>query len=497
MTSSIMSTAQSGLQAAQAGLLVASQNITGSSIEGYSRRNANTVINRIAPNGVGIEGSSFSIEGFTRDYSRLLENQRLTQQGKSAYYDTLVQATEILDVVIADDSNSLATAVSQFFDSAGTLVGAPTSVAYRSDLTHKADLVVQRIVGMAETIKSVEQDARISLKTTLESVNTLTERLALINAKIKEGVSSAAVSPAPDYLDDRDRILMEMQRLVGGQSLINSDGTASHYLNGIPIVEGSVGNRFLTTTLEGDLENIRIQYTTYKTLEEPAIGQRAYNLTTPSIATDFISGGEAGAYIKLIKDFVPDVSRRLDAVAIGLLKTVNQISPDPIFGFKVETGKIVTNPETDEFLTSIPSVGSVNDIYTIRDHLNPDSSTYREALSFLRSGNFVSVAPQNANDYQIESDHAYKIEALRSTFSDPIADIVATVGNTIATWTNDKAASTSVMNALNDRRESISGVNLDEEAANMVKYQQLYAASSKMIQTGNQLFETLLSMISR
>ena len=129
MTSSIMSTAQSGLQAAQAGLLVTSQNITGSSIEGYSRRNANTVINRIAPNGVGIEGSSFSIEGFTRDYSRLLENQRLTQQGKSAYYDTLVQATEILDVVIADDSNSLATAVSEFFDSAGALVGAPTSVA--------------------------------------------------------------------------------------------------------------------------------------------------------------------------------------------------------------------------------------------------------------------------------------------------------------------------------------------------------------------------------
>jgi flagellar hook-associated protein 1 FlgK len=408
-----------------------------------------------------------------------------------------VQATEILDVVIADDSNSLATAMSEFFDSAGALVGAPTSVAYRSDLTHKADLVVQRIVGMAETVKSVEHDARISLKTTLESVNTLTERLALVNAKIKEGVSSAVVSPAPDFLDDRDRILMEMQRLVGGQSLINSDGTASHYLNGIPIVEGSVANRFLTTTLDGNLENIRIQYTTYETLKEPAIGQRNYNLTTPSIATEFISGGQAGAFIKLIRDFVPDVNRRLDAVAIGLLKTVNQISPDPIFGFKVETGKIVTNPETDPYLTSIPSVQSVNDIYTIRDHLNPGGATFRESLSFLRSGNFVSVAPQNANDYTIESDDAYKIEALRSSFSDPIADIVATVGNTIATWTNDKAASTSVMNALNDRRESISGVNLDEEAANMVKYQQLYAASSKMIQTGNQLFETLLSMISR
>jgi flagellar hook-associated protein 1 FlgK len=53
------------------------------------------------------------------------------------------------------------------------------------------------------------------------------------------------------------------------------------------------------------------------------------------------------------------------------------------------------------------------------------------------------------------------------------------------------------MKALNDRRETISGVNLDEEAANMVKFQQLYSASSKIIQTGNQLFETLLAMVSR
>ncbi|MFM7966809.1 MAG: flagellar basal body rod C-terminal domain-containing protein, partial [Betaproteobacteria bacterium] len=68
---------------------------------------------------------------------------------------------------------------------------------------------------------------------------------------------------------------------------------------------------------------------------------------------------------------------------------------------------------------------------------------------------------------------------------------------TIATWVNDNKANQSVMQVLNDRRESISGVNLDEEAANMVKFQQLYAASSKIIQTGNQIFETLLAMISR
>jgi flagellar hook-associated protein 1 FlgK len=107
----------------------------------------------------------------------------------------------------------------------------------------------------------------------------------------------------------------------------------------------------------------------------------------------------------------------------------------------------------------------------------------------------MSLAPHNANEWDISPDEVYAIEALRSTFSDPIADIISTVGNSIATWLNDDSANKSVMQVLNDRRESVSGVNLDEEAANMVKFQQLYAASSKIIQTGNQMFDTLLAML--
>jgi len=499
MSSTIMSTAQAGLQAAQAGLLVTSQNITGSSVEGYSRRDASVVMNRLAPNSVGIQGSGFSVEGFTRDYSALLEGRRRAQKGKTSYYDTLVGATEILDRIIADDSHSLATAVSQFFDAAGNLVGAPESIANRSNLTGKADLVVQRIVGMATSIGQIEHDARIGLKTTLERVNALVGQLATLNGKLKEGVTNSNITPSADYLDERDRVLMELQKLVGGQSVINADSTASHYLNGIPIVEGAIANRLLPSSIEngGEMDNLRIQYTTYEMSDTPVVGDRNLNLTTRTIATDFIQGGEAGAYIKIIRDFVPDVSRRLDAVSIGLLKAVNDISPNPMFGFRVSTGQIVSNTETDEFTKEIPTVRTADDIFKIRDQLDPKSATFNNGMSFLKSINLVSLAPANANEYKIESDHVYKMEALRSVFSDPIADVVSTVGNVVATWVNDQKASASVMKALNDRRESISGVNLDEEAANMVKFQQLYAASSRMIQAGNEMFQTLLSMVSR
>ncbi len=497
---SIFNTAYAGLQAAQAGLLVTSQNISGASVEGYTRRDASAIINRLAPHTATATGTGFSPEGFIRDYSRLLENQRLAQQGKYAYSDTLVQTTTALDKLVADESNSIATVISEFFDAAGQMVGDPTSPAYRANLTHKAEMVSQRIVGLSETLARVDTDARKALETTLAEANTYTDQLAQINAKIKEGTAAeAGIGPAPEYLDERDRLLMRLQQLVGGQTVINTDQTATHYMNGIPLVEGSIANQFNVVNTEGNIDNLKITFTSYTqaSINEANPVNRIYNQTTQTIATDMFSGGQAGAYVKLVRDFLPDVNRRLDAVAIGLVKTVNEISPNPVFGFRVSTGNLVSNTSVDEYVSQIPTVNGASGIYNIRDKLNPTNSEYVESLTFLRAANFVAVAPQNADDWQITGDQAFALEAKRSTFADPVADIVATVGSQIATWTNNRNADKSVMEILNTRREEISGVNLDEEAANMVKFQQLYAASSKIIQTGNEMFQTLLSMVSR
>ena len=493
--SSIINTAQSGLRIAQAGLLVTSQNVSGASVDGFSRRDANAVVIGLAGNSRQLNGTSFSIEGFTRDYSRLLESQRLAQQGKTSYSETLVQATELLDVVVADENNSLAAAISKFFDAAGQMVASPDSIAYRSGLTHSAEVVVQRIIGTAESIRQVDEDSRLALRGKLTEVNQVSEKLAMINVKIMAGTSTGNFTPSADLLDERDRLLMSIQKLVGGQSVINANQTATHYLQGIPLVEEEFAHEFITNNLEGSVDQIQLRYRSYKNDMPTPNVDRQRNTTTPVIATSFISGGEVGGYLTVIRDFLPDLNRRLDAVSIGLVKTVNDISSTPIFGFRVASGEVVTDSERDLYLKDAPNVNSALDIYQIRDMLNPASGEYTSSLTYLSSKNLMSLAPHNANEWDISADEVYAIEALRSTFSDPIADIISTVGNSIATWLNDDSANKSVMQVLNDRRESVSGVNLDEEAANMVKFQQLYAASSKIIQTGNQMFDTLLAML--
>jgi flagellar hook-associated protein FlgK len=91
---------------------------------------------------------------------------------------------------------------------------------------------------------------------------------------------------------------------------------------------------------------------------------------------------------------------------------------------------------------------------------------------------------------------ARAIESLRSSVARSVSIVVTSVANTVATWRSSNEANETLEKSLVAQKEAISGVNLDEEAANLVKYQQLYNASSKLLQAGRQMFDTLLSMLT-
>jgi flagellar hook-associated protein 1 FlgK len=73
--------------------------------------------------------------------------------------------------------------------------------------------------------------------------------------------------------------------------------------------------------------------------------------------------------------------------------------------------------------------------------------------------------------------------------------LVSDVGVQVASWRGTQKADQAVLKNLTDQKDSISGVNLDEEASNLLKFQQLYSASTKVLQTSNQMFNSLLSIM--
>jgi flagellar hook-associated protein FlgK len=656
----------------------------------------------LAPNSLMHNGSSFAVEGFTRHYSSLIGGQLLTQQSKSSYSDTLVQYTNSIDSLVADKSTGLNSAISKFFNAMGAYAADPTNKAMAGAITGTAKEVEQRMIGMSTLVNQIQSDARSALSDTVAQVNTILPALAGINQKIVDGNSPGVSAPSADLLDERDRLLSQLQKLVGGQSLINSDGTATQLVSGMPLVERSIANK---VSVNADQEHVAL---TFNLQNGPTKGV----LTT----VQTLDGGQAGALLELSNNFVPTVQKRLDTIAMGLVKVANSAAQTTsgtatslaIFGFKVAdktysslassdlTGQLPTienendlldlysslgnaissnsavkvgsligtytsissltagsttaagdytltkvgtnqlniedssgNNQTVSLITSVsgglqtvdfnqlgitlqlenfsPALSAVSDDSEIGDEVevgvqtvsdmavenNVQSGTYtfsnsgdrltlsssnggsqtitisgsvtsqtinfdEMGISFLLSGsdsetadtiaanlsaktitlenaedsqatiataldgleitvsgmsnplvnyglnaaNFVSLAPTNFASYfngdtpLITSDKANTTQQMSTVFGTSISNLVNEVGVQVAIWKNGQKADSVVLANLKAQRDSVSGVNLDEEAANLLKYQQLYTASTKVLQAGNQMFSTLLSIMN-
>ena len=627
---SINESASAALQIAQAGILVTSQNVAGTSIEGFSRRTANTVMNALAPNSLMLNGSSFAVEGFTRQYSSLLGAQLLNQQAKSTNSETLTQYVSMIDSVIADKSAGLSSAITDFFNTMGKYAAEPTNKALASAITASANVVAQRLSGISNIVERLKNDSSTGLNDAVRQINTHLPALGTINQKIIEANRPGNSAPSADLLDQRDRILTNLQKLIGGQSLINQDGTATHLVNGLPLVERGLAN---SISINSNGKSLAVNF------------QQPNSSSSYSQTIQKVDSGQMVALLTLRNEFIPLIEQRLNTTAISLVKVANEavvdnsVSPIAIFGFKVGSntfknfnesnltvavpsfslnseidvknlyeslGSIAKNESTSvdfkplsagqtltiagltftagssgataaqvssafanisdtnthsalntsknlsstagasytggtftsgpvsgwnsgaaanesvTFLTSTVSQNVSNltasgslasNLPTITMNLFPAITTSTEGYSGnslflvnkLTAANFISVAPtdpllyysnSNLQTPKISSENANTAQLKSSLFGNLVADLVTDVGVQVATWNNSKKADDAVLSNLKEQREQLSGVNLDEEAANLLKYQQLYSASTKILQTGNQMFNTLLAIMN-
>jgi flagellar hook-associated protein 1 FlgK len=486
-----------------------------------------------------ITGTSFAVEGFTRYFDNLLQGQLLSQQSKTSYSQTLTQSVAPLDAMLTEPATSIATALGNFFNAAGSIANEPTNSAYQQSLIGNARLVADRVRGLANTVGQISSNASQALADVLNQANSLTPQLASVNAKIRGAATPGLSAASPDLLDERDRIVGKLQELVGGTTLINEDGTASYLLNGQHLVDREKANTFSntagTTVIRSDmsLSDLRIkvasssgQNPVYIKLVMPAVAQQQSNgmpLLDANGNSVMVPGqtilqdGKAGAYVHLIQNFVPTVQKSLNLLATQLVLKVNQVASAgniaiaPIFGFASSTsnGTPLTGSSTDTTGKALleglwkKTDGSSYVYSDLIEGSNLQSNNYRQTID-----NALSQSEFDARQFQVvgtfdraqfsnmDAAASASLQNLRDSFTSPVTFITSSVATTIATWKNTQRSDEALQKSLASQKSSITGVNLDEEAANLVKYQQLYNASSKLMQTGKQMFDTLLGMLS-
>lgn len=118
-------------------------------------------------------------------------------------------------------------------------------------------------------------------------------------------------------------------------------------------------------------------------------------------------------------------------------------------------------------------------------------------------GDKFTIAPNNSGAVT-DNRNGLALSALQNdktkvggaqSYATAYANLVSFVGSTTNTYKSTSAAQATLLQQAQTAQQSNSGVNLDEEAANLIKYQQLYQANSKVIQTASTLFDTILQIV--
>ncbi|MCE3000258.1 MAG: flagellar hook-associated protein FlgK [Betaproteobacteria bacterium] len=252
MTSGIFGVAVSGLNAAQAGLVTTGHNIANANTAGYHRQ---SVIQSAAPpqlTGSGFFGQGVNVESVVRNYSAFLDSQVVRAEARASFFTTQSAQLAQLDGLLADPAAGLSPALQSFFAAVNEVAANPASLPSRQSLLSSAQTLAARFGEIDGRLAEIARGVNSQLSGSVSSINSYATEIALLNERIHVA-QSAAGQPPNDLLDQRDRLIGELNRIVGVSTVTQSDGALNVFIGtGQSLV---VGNQATQLSLQASAED--------------------------------------------------------------------------------------------------------------------------------------------------------------------------------------------------------------------------------------------------
>lgn len=451
--SSSLFTAVNALEVDQGALAVTSNNIANASTPGYSREVANlaespTVTYGNIEYGTGVQLQS--VQGIRDNVLQLRLNQEAQTEGQlNTFVNGMNQVQPIFNETAGSGLQSL---ISQFFDAWQTLSSDPTNTGERQAVIADGQDLAAGFQQTAQALVTQGQSADQGVVDTVDQINGLTTQIAQLNQQI---FSASNGGGTPNSLiDQRNTLINQLSQDVDLQTIpADSNSITLTSSGGAILVAGDQSFNLTTQT-------------------NPTTGYQDIYSQGTDITSSIVSGNLAG-YLQMRDTEVPALASSLDTLAAGIASAVNTQSTA---GFDAN------------------GIAGVN-------FFTPPSGTAGAALN-------LSVAITNPSQVAASSDgtpgdngNATAIADLQNqnivSGETPInfyAGLVAKVGNDTANASSSLSGEQLLIQQLQDQQNSISGVSLDEEGANLELYQNAYNAAARVATVVQSLFQTAINM---
>ena len=462
----------SGVRATQIALTATGQNIANVNTPGFSRLTPDlkSVGGQTATSiGGGVQVSSI------RRLSNDFQNQQLWRATTDKnYYSSNQQYLTALEGLIDSEGSSVSVGLDNFFAALSEASSTPESIALRQQIVGEAKQLAQRFNGLNTNIGTqlnALQGQRVAMTS---EINGLSGNIAELNLEIREMESTGRdTATLRDY---RENLVKDLSQYAGIRVQEAPDGTLDVSLaNGQPLVAGiTAGQLKVNENVAGEQEMALVFAKTTFPLNQDGLG------------------GSLGSLYDMEYGALRPAQQDLDDMARALSEMVNTrltgLLPDgtPVVdqspGYDLEG-----NPGKALF---VYNEGSTSGMLSVTD-LSP------EELAFSSAGQSgTGEVGNNQNLLALLELKSTKVKVAGSEvpLNDAYAGLVGRVASTSRQNQADLSAAQTVTDQAQAQRDSVSAVNLDEEAVNLMAYEQAYQANMKVISTSNDLFNAVLAM---
>jgi len=470
----LLNIATSGVTMARVAMEVTSENIANVNTPGYSRQKT---VFETAPvttaNGFPL-GTGVQLASVQRSHDDLLQLQLVkgnSQYGESETKQTALSQIEPFFNEVTNDG--LGQAMEDFFNSWQDLSVTPQGSAERQAVLSRSQVLVDTFHQMNTNLNDSLSSADRALEGITADITDKAKSIASLNEQILQ--TERLGGNANELRDQRDYLTQELAKNVGVSYSEQSDGTLTVSLpGGEALVQG---NSFATLSTEVDAGT-----GLNKVMLAPVGGGASSDVTATIGGTDN-SLGEIGGTLQVRDEIVPGYLAKLDEMARQLVTNVNSqhssgygldgTQNDFFDPAKTTSADIALNPT----LTTNKIAAAGQDPTTVS---GPGDNKSAFALAQLKSGSFSFTVDGKTTS---------------ATLSSFYNGFVSSVGIDTENAANSTAQNESFLRQLNALRESNSGVSLDEEMANLIKYQRAFEASAKVINTASEMLDTVMNLI--
>jgi flagellar hook-associated protein 1 len=465
--SPVFSAAQRALLAHETALVVTGNNIANVNTPGYSRQIAELASDVPTPTGLGtLVGSGVHVARVAQVVDPLLVRRLAAAATDRRQQGVLEEQLKALAGTLNDlGTPSLGSAVSGFFDAADALARNPTGLAERETFLGRANTLADELNRRSAEVASVQRAANSQLVVSAERANDLLGQIAKLNDGIQAG--DIGGSPANELRDQRQQAVLELSGLLAISTVEDAHGalTVSAAGDGLVLVTGAeVLHAIGTRAVSGGLDGSQLH-------EVGAIDANGNFLSVP----DAFTTGELGALVEARDTHAVAASTALDTLATALRDSVNAIQTDP------SATDLDGNPTA-----AVPLFGGTGAANL--PVLVTDARQIAAALS--------TQLGDNQNALRLADLRTTRQAALgNTTFSGYLAQQQALVGENAARTGDAATAADGFFQQLEAQRASVSGVNLNEELTNLLKYQRAFQAASKVISVADAMLASLFDAV--